>query len=233
MPDAVTDKKLELVSFKLCPFVQRSVITLLEKQIDFKMTYIDLANPPGWFLELSPLAKVPVLRVGETVLFESVVINEYLDEVTPPTLPPDDPLERARHRAWIEFGSDMIMNHYLMQNAEDEQAFRDCRDRLLGQFQQLEPVVSEGPYFDGGRLSLVDAAYAPLLMPIELMDDANHLGLYATNSRVGAWARAVLELRSVQASVSRDFAEAYYQFVSAMGGYYSTLRQQAEMYLTK
>ena len=70
----------ELISFKLCPFVQRSVIVLLEKEAPFDITYIDLSNPPDWFKAISPMGKVPVLKVDDTVLFESAVIMEYLDE---------------------------------------------------------------------------------------------------------------------------------------------------------
>lgn len=58
---------IELVSFKICPFVQRSVIALNEKNIDYKITYIDLASPPDWFNEISPLGKVPVLKVDDAV----------------------------------------------------------------------------------------------------------------------------------------------------------------------
>ncbi len=83
----------ELISFKLCPFVQRAAIILLFKKIPFRTSYIDLANPPDWFRAISPFGKVPVLRLDETtVLFESSVINEYLDEVTPGGLLPVDPL---------------------------------------------------------------------------------------------------------------------------------------------
>ena len=57
---------LHLISFKTCPFVQRAVITLKHKNIDFEITYIDLADPPDWFLEMSPLNKVPVLKVDDT-----------------------------------------------------------------------------------------------------------------------------------------------------------------------
>ncbi|HHT00269.1 MAG TPA: glutathione S-transferase family protein, partial [Thiomicrospira sp.] len=60
--------KLDLISFKLCPFVQRAVIVLKKKNIDFDITYIDLNNPPEWFKELSPLGQVPVLKVGNDVL---------------------------------------------------------------------------------------------------------------------------------------------------------------------
>lgn len=54
---------LKLVSFKICPFVQRSAITLIEKGIEYEITYIDIKNPPTWFLKLSPFAKVPILCV--------------------------------------------------------------------------------------------------------------------------------------------------------------------------
>ena len=65
----------ELISFKLCPFVQRAAIILLFKKIPFRTSYIDLANPPDWFRAISPFGKVPVLRLDETtVLFESSVI---------------------------------------------------------------------------------------------------------------------------------------------------------------
>ena len=94
---------LELISFKVCPYVQRSVITLNHKNCDYKITFIDIMNPPDWFLKLSPLGKIPILKVnGKEVLFESAVINEYIDDVTPGTLKPDDPLTLAKNRAWIE-----------------------------------------------------------------------------------------------------------------------------------
>ena len=101
---------LELISFPVCPYVQRAVITLLHKGVDFKLTYINLADKPDWFLAISPLGKVPVLRAGDGVLFESAAINEYLDETHAPRMLPEDPIERARARAWIAFGS-TVMSH--------------------------------------------------------------------------------------------------------------------------
>ena len=91
---------LELVSFKTCPFVQRSVVTLLHKRAPYRIRYVDLADPPQWFLELSPAKKAPILVVdGEHVVFESAVINEFVDEVTPGRLHPSDPLPRALNRS--------------------------------------------------------------------------------------------------------------------------------------
>ncbi|MBI4049170.1 MAG: glutathione S-transferase family protein, partial [Devosia nanyangense] len=106
--------KLTLISFPTCPYVQRAIIALKEKHVDFDVVYIDLANKPDWFLAISPLGKVPVLKVEQDdgrvgVIFESAVILEYLEETAPGAkLHPADPLERAQHRAWMEFGSQVL-----------------------------------------------------------------------------------------------------------------------------
>ena len=89
---------LKLISHKLCPYVQRAVIALSEKAVAFERIDIDLANKPDWFLKISPLGKTPVLLVGDTAIFESVVILEYLEETQAKPLHPADPLERAEHR---------------------------------------------------------------------------------------------------------------------------------------
>ncbi|MDH3236478.1 MAG: glutathione S-transferase N-terminal domain-containing protein, partial [Alphaproteobacteria bacterium] len=74
---------LTLVSHHLCPYVQRAAIALAEKAVEFERIYIDLANKPDWFRALSPLGKVPVLKVDDRALFESAVILEYLEETQP------------------------------------------------------------------------------------------------------------------------------------------------------
>src|SRR3954465_8029266 len=99
---------LTLVSHHLCPYVQRAVIALTEKGVPFERVYVDLGNKPDWFKRLSPLGKTPVLRVGETAIFESAVILEYLEETLSYPLHPADPLRRAEHRSFIEFGSAIL-----------------------------------------------------------------------------------------------------------------------------
>ena len=87
--------KLELVSFKVCPFAQRTRLVINLKKIPHQITYIDLDNKPGWFRDRVPTGKVPALFAGEDTLFESAIINEYLDEVSPGAILPEAPLERA------------------------------------------------------------------------------------------------------------------------------------------
>src|ERR1700733_4180978 len=113
---------LKLISHKLCPYVQRAVIALAEKGVGFERIDIDLASKPDWFLAISPLGKTPVLLVGDKALFESAVILEYLEQTQPRPLHPADALMRAEHRAWIEFGSTVLIAGFYA--APDEATFK-------------------------------------------------------------------------------------------------------------
>lgn len=197
---------IELISFNTCPFVQRSVITLLEKGIDFKTTVIDLADKPDWFLAISPLGKVPVLRIGDEVLFESAVINEFLDEITPPSLHPTAPLEKARHRAWIEFGSDVLMNCFRMMMSSEAEEHKTNKDKLYSQLKQLEAQV-QGPFFSGEHFSLVDSSYAPLFMRMSLLEKLGMNSMLADFPKIQGWVKHLLAKPSVKNSVPDNFEE--------------------------
>src|SRR6202043_2742591 len=96
--------KYMLVSFKTCPWVQRSAIILREKNTPFEFRHIEPDNRPDWFLAISPHKKVPALVVDDKLsLFESNAINEYLDETITPQLHPKDPIQRAINRAWTDY----------------------------------------------------------------------------------------------------------------------------------
>lgn len=210
--------KPQLISFKLCPFVQRSVITLLEKGVDFDITYVDLSNPPDWFKAVSPTGKVPVLKVGDTVLFESAVIMEYLDEVNPPSLHPADPLRKAQNRAWIEFGSDLLFCQYNMINAAEKEGFEQKRSELKAKLAQLDEVVA-GPLFNGDGFSLADAAFAPLLMRANLLEQWHPLGLFEKVPKIRVWKDHLLERESIRQSVVRDFDDLFRGHVCGCGSY--------------
>ena len=210
----------QLISFVICPYVQRSVITLKEKRVPFEITYIDLDHPPEWFPALSPMGKVPVLRVDQDrVLFESAVINEYLDETNPPPLHPQDPWRRAHNRAWIEFGSNLIGRQYRMLMALDEDGFIQERDGLLADLRYVEQQLGEGPFFNGAAFSLVDAAYAPLFMRLEIIEHLYPQGLFEPTPTVRAWSDALLARPSVRESVVADFQVQFRQRFATMGGW--------------
>lgn len=211
-----------LISFALCPYVQRAAIVLLEKQAPFDRTDIDLANKPDWFLELSPLGKVPVLVVEEEgrehVLFESSVIAEYLDETIAPRLHPADPLAKARHRAWIEFASATLADVYGFY-AGDQATFEAKRDALDAKFARLESVLGDGPYFDGTEFRLVDAAFAPVFRYFDLFDDLVEHGLWSDRPKLAAYRAALAKRPSVRDAVIPDYRERLRDYVKQKDGH--------------
>jgi glutathione S-transferase len=147
----VNSAKIVLVSHHLCPYVQRAAIALAEKAVLFERAYIDLADKPAWFTNLSPLGKVPLLRVGEEVIFESSVIVEYLEETQPGPLHPHDPLRRAQHRGWIEFSSTVLNAIGGFYNAADGQGLTGQAHKICTLFERLEMELGTGPWFGGGH----------------------------------------------------------------------------------
>ena len=204
---------LELISFDLCPFVQRSVITLLEKKVDFKITYIDLAKPPGWFLEISPFGKVPVLKAENQVIFESAVINEYLDEVTPPALMPELAITKAINRAWIEFASELLTLQYKLSVASNQQEFDESESRLLINMEKLENQLDHGEFFNGDNISLVDTAFAPLFTRFELLFRYIESEILEDKPKIQKWSKALTNRESVINSVNKDFEEKFLTYV--------------------
>jgi len=199
---------LELISFKICPFVQRAVITLLHKDIPHKITYIDLSSPPDWFAHLSPFGKVPLLKVdNKHVVFESAIIDEYLDEICPGKLLPSDPLLRAIDRSWIDFGSNLTLDFSGLIHSVDEETYNNKLKLVKKEFDWLENKLGDGPYFNGNDFSLVDIAYAPLFMRSQLFDLDDTL--YPANQypKVAKWAEKLLAIPELPYSVVDNFED--------------------------
>ena len=197
--------KLTLISHHLCPYVQRAVISLSEKNVPFERIDIDLANKPDWFKAISPLGKTPVLKVDKTAIFESAVILEYLEETLPPPLHPADPLRRAEHRSWIEFGSAILNDIAGFYSAQDESALVAKSNLLKDKFAALEHRLGPGPYFDGGNFSLVDAVFGPVFRYFDVFDQIKDFEILSCKPKVVSWRSALMERPSVKSAVSSGY----------------------------
>jgi glutathione S-transferase len=198
---------LVLVSHVLCPYVQRASIVLLEKGVAFERRDVDLACKPDWLLKASPLGKTPMLLVNERAIFESAVICEYLEETEMPRMHPEDALDRAHHRAWVEFASAVLATIGAFYNARDDEALAARAQDLRTRFEQVEDVLGEGPFFAGRNFSLVDAAFAPVFRYFDVLDRIDRFGWMDGLVRVLAWRAALQTRASVRAAVSEDYPE--------------------------
>lgn len=213
---------LTLVSHHLCPYVQRAAIALVEKAVPFERVYVDLADKPAWFLDLSPLGKTPVLEVDGRAIFESAVILEYLEETRPHPLHPADALRRAEHRAWIEFGSAVLSDIAGLYSAKDPAAFAAKAEALAAKFARLESHLGPGPWFDGG-FSLVDAVFGPVFRYFDVFDHIGEFGMLAGKPKVAAWRKALAERPSIMRAVGADYESRLEKFLAARHSHLSTL----------
>jgi glutathione S-transferase len=215
--------RLTLVSHHLCPYVQRAVISLSEKAVPFARIDVDLGNKPDWFKAISPLGRTPVLQIGDRTLFESAVILEYLEETQPRPLHPADPLVRAEHRSWIEFGSSVLNDIWAFYSAVDASAFESKAATLDGKFARLEERLSEGPYFDGAHFSLVDAVFGPVFRYFDVFDGIGDFGVLAGKPKAGAWRKALADRPSIRDAVAGDYELRLWAFLEARGSHLSRL----------
>jgi len=211
-----------LVSHALCPYVQRAAIVALEKSLAFERVVVDLGDKPHWFVKRSPTGKVPLLIVGEKTLFESAAIAEYLDETSGGGMLPADPLERAQHRAWVEYASGTLAEIGALYSAPDWQGFETRRRTLTARFERLEQEV-RGPWFGGGRFGLVDAAFAPVFRYLDVFEAEADLHLLTGAAAVAGWRARLAARPSVRAAAVPDYPARLRTFLLAKTSHLSEL----------
>ena len=204
---------IKVVSFKICPFVQRVTAALEAKAVPYEIEYISLSDKPQWFLDLSPAGQVPLLITESgQVLFESDAIVEYLDEVTAPLIAGVTPEQRAVDRAWIYQAS----KHYLVQcsamQSRDQETLAERSTKLNKAFERAEEQLDGGPYFNGDQLGNVDIAWLPLLHRAEIIERHSGYDFLSGYPRVKAWQVALMDTGLANRSVSEDFDDAFATF---------------------
>ena len=209
-----------IISFNICPFVQRSIINMNYKKIPYKVKYIDLANPPEWFLNISPLGKVPVLQVGDEIIFESAVINEYIDDTNAPSLFPADALKKAQERSFIELTSVVTMDFYQASMAQTKEDFISLKETFEKNLSTLLTKY-QGPYFRGDEFSLVDTSAIPMMHRLFLMPHFNDaLNLTPDlREKLTRWSDLTLAMDAVKKSVPDTFEEDMNTYLSNGNSY--------------
>ena len=221
---------LKLVSFKACPFVQRVVIALEMKAIDYEIEYIDLACPPDWFLAISPLKKVPLLIVENQVIFESNVINEFIDEAFPVNrLHPENLLIKAQNRSWMEFCNNIFMATFRLTINESQSEFEQTLSTQMNNFDQLEKILINQPFFNGENFSLVDATYAPTFQRLQYLHQL-HGSIFdkKRHPKIVKWKNKLLSLAEVKRSCVSEIEEIYYKLLWTRQGFITQFMNESE-----
>lgn len=207
---------MKVVSFKICPFVQRVTALLEAKGVPYDIEYIDLSDKPDWFLAASPNAQVPILFTDDRrVLFESDAIAEFVDEVTGLPLHPRDPVEKAQVRAWAHLASKNYLVQCGAQRSPDAPTLLERAGKLGTAFGKVEPQLGESPFAAGDSPGMIDIAWLPLLHRASIIEAHSGYDFLADFPRVAAWQAAILGTGLAERSVSEDFEERFAAFYLA------------------
>lgn len=201
-----------IVSFKICPFVQRVLCIAELKGIKYDVTYISLMDKPDWFLEKSPFGQVPILIEDQGTLFDSNAISEYLEEQYPNKLHPDSVFIRATHRSWIGLAAKNYLVQCKTQRSSTEKILFENKMELDKDFEKVEAIISEGPYFSGGTISMVDAAWFALLHRTEIIKKYTGFEFLDGFQKLLKWRAALMEKAPLLQSVSDDFDAEFMNF---------------------
>ena len=139
---------MKIVSFKVCPFVQRVTALLELKKAAYDIEYIDLSDKPQWFLDVSPHGQVPILFLDDgRALFESEAIVEYIDEAIGSPVSSADLVQKAQDRAWSYLASKNYMVQCSAQRSPDENTLVERNAELSKAFEKIEKQLGAGPFF--------------------------------------------------------------------------------------
>jgi glutathione S-transferase len=216
--------RLQLYNFQLCPFAHRVRLTLAEKRLAAELIEIDLKNKPASFSKISPYGKVPLLQHGDVKIWESAIINGYLDEVfSDPPLMPSSPSDRALAHIWIKFADERLYaaTHSLIFTRNDE-ARRKLVAQMFDSIQLLENEVMAkrpggGPYVFGDRFTLVDITLYPWFEQVGALQQFSDFRLPNDGVGLREWRQAVSERKAVaQCARPTDwYAERYRTYLAA------------------
>lgn len=196
---------IQLYFAKGSTFSQRTRVVLLEKGINFTPIEIDLQNKPQGFTQISGYSKVPAIKHKDVAIYESAIINEYLDEVFPePPLLPRDSAARAIARIWIDYANTRFVPAFnkLLRGKdiqEQQQGRREFTHALLYMEQQGLGKLSDGQYFLGDRFSLVDISFYPWFERLPVLERFRNFTLPPETPRLQQWWNVVRDRESVQA----------------------------------
>ncbi|QFU24140.1 glutathione S-transferase family protein [Shewanella eurypsychrophilus] len=205
---------IKLISFKICPFVQRVTAVLVAKKIPFEVEYINLKDKPEWFLDLAPNGQVPVMVTQSgTALFESDAIIEYIEDEYGPLEKGVSNEQRAKDRAWSYLGS----KHYLVQcgtmRSKDRETFIKRSENLITAFAKVEAQLSgKTQFFKSDELSNVDIAWVPLLHRAALVKKYTDYDFLCGLPKAQSWQQNVLASLAIDTTVSEDFEPLFNNF---------------------
>jgi glutathione S-transferase len=205
---------LKLATSIISPFGQRVEMVMIEKNLPFEKVNVNLAEKPDWFVCDSKLGKVPILYAEEQILFESIVICEYLEEKYPQIkLHSDNLLVKAQHRSWMEFSNLLISTLFQMVATDNEAVFSRHKSNIIEKLKIFEQNIKFSPYFYGDNIMLIDICMASFLKPLFFLDNRFNLEIISGFKQFATYAENLLARNSLNKATDPNYEEVLKNFI--------------------
>lgn len=204
---------MKIVSFKICPFVQRVTALLEAKNIVYELEFISLNDKPEWFLDISPNGQVPILITNSGVaLFESDAIVEYIEEAFPALQPEISLEEKAINRAWSYLAAKNYLVQCSAQRSSDPDVLQERSKKLGKAFDRIEKQLVDSSFFAGETIGMVDIAWLTLLHRADIIQRRSCYDFVGNRPKLKKWQKQLLATGLAEKSVAPDFEEAFSAF---------------------
>ena len=212
--------EITLYSSRVCPFAHRCRLALAEKGLDHQLVEIDLRNKPDWYRQINPAEAVPALQQDAFILTESLVINEFINDLadTPPLLPAAAQTKALARRFIAATDASFVPAFYRLLKAQAQPDQAKAADTMLAALQHIDQALdaSPGPWLFGAELSLADLAVYPWFERWAVLEHYRGLSVPAELGALHKWLAALQQRDSVRSNAGEDafFIAQYLDYAS-------------------
>jgi glutathione S-transferase len=211
--------EIKLVASNFSPFCQRVEMLLVEKDLPYKRREVDLSNRPDWFKKDAPLGKVPLLYVDDKILFESMVICEYLDEAFGLGLHNKNLVIKSLHRGWVEVGNAILAAIFGIIAAKNQDDFNIKKSILTSKLAILEANLKYSPYFDGESFLLIDISMAPIFKILVSIENKFYLEIFDKIPKTASYAENLVTRHSLGKIIPKDYDKMFNELLVKRDSY--------------
>ena len=201
-------EEIKLYSARVCPFAQRCRLALAEKGFNYELIDIDLRNKPDWYKKVNPSGFVPTLKQGEFIVTESLVINEFINDLaeTPPLFPKTIQQKALARRFIASADTGFVPSFYRLLKAQTKQDQAKARDKMLEALRQINEALktSTGPYLFGAEISLADIAIYPWFERWSVLKHYRGLTVPVAMDALQKWITTMHKRGSVKSDTEED-----------------------------
>ncbi|MEM7541256.1 MAG: glutathione S-transferase family protein [Pseudomonadota bacterium] len=216
---------MKLISFTICPFLQRVTAVLAAKNAIWESIYIDrgekpICDKPEWFIAMSPHGQAPILITEDgRSIFESDPISEYVDEAIGEPISACDPVKKAQDRAWNALANKVLSSQCAALRSASKSMLETKLDELGVDLEKIQNRIQGEPYVDGETIGMIDLAWLPILHRFDIVERHTAFDILSEFPQLKRWQRALLATGIAEKSVAENFEQRFSAFYFAPENY--------------